>query len=444
MKRTLVSMISLLLIMATHVQSIGQQKEKGPSAFHSLNKKHSEKINMLNNHNTLAFREINNQSSSFVLMQKLDSLIVEEIYEGQLENSFKNIYEYNYLGLVTSFTEFEYGITDQQWFNSYQATYSYDTEGKITEEISSQWDFSSNDWLLFKKETNSYLSDGTLGAVTDYFWDPIILDWILTSKDEYLYSENGKLVLTYNYNEETDTWEINYKTDFQYNENGKELSITSSYFESAMWIYSDKIEFSYASDYRLESFIGSFWVSDAWEFDIKEQFSYNPEGDLIVHTVFEWDDIADHWTSYYKEENEFNNLYDYSELLVPEVFYNNSIYFNHMLTQMSAFEYYASNWNFLGRIMFYYSETDITGIQHNQAAESVIFPNPANDRISFSWYENTPIMQLEIFNAAGILVLNRWVDNHSTISISCLPKGLYLFKLSDKQAVGHAEKFIVQ
>jgi hypothetical protein len=439
-------MISLLLIMATHAQSIGQQhqKENGPSVFHSLNKKYSGKINMLDNHNTLAFRKINNQSSSFVLMQKLDSLIVEEIYEGQLENSFKNIYEYNYLGLVTSFTEFEYGITDQVWTNSYHSTFMYGTDGKVIEEISSQWDFSSNDWLLFNKELSSYSPDGNLSTVTDYYWDPVSLAWILTSKDEFSYSENGKLVLTYNYNEETDIWEINYKTDYQYDENGKELSITSSYVESAVWIYSDKIEFTYSADTRLESFIGSFWVSDAWEFDIKEQFSYNTEGDLIVHTVFEWDDIADHWTSYYKEENEFNNLYDYSELLVPEVFYNNSIYFNHMLTQMSAFEYYASNWNFLGRIMFYYSETDITGIQHNQAAESVIFPNPANDRISFSWYENTPIMQLEIFNAAGILVLNRWVDNHSTISISCLPKGLYLFKLSDKQAVGHAEKFIVQ
>jgi hypothetical protein len=110
---------------------------------------------------------------------------------------------------------------------------------------------------------------------------------------------------------------------------------------------------------------------------------------------------------------------------------------------MSAYEYYASNWNFLGRIMFYYSEINITGIQHNQAAESVLFPNPADDRISFSWYENTPIMQLEIFNAAGILVLNQRVDNHSTISISCLPKGLYFFKLSDKQTIRHLEKFII-
>lgn len=444
MKRTLVSMISLLLIMAIHAQTTGQQKEKRTSVFHSLNKKYSEKINIMNNHNTLAFREINNQSSPFVLMQKLDSLIVEEIYEGQLENSFKNIYEYNYLGLVTSFTEFEYGITDQQWFNSYQASYSYDTEGKITEEISSQWDFSSNDWLLFKKETSSYLSDGTLGAVTDYFWDPILLDWILTSKDEFSYSENGKSVLTYNYIEETDTLEINYKTDFQYNENGKELSIISSYFESEVWIYSDKIEFSYASDTSLESFIGSFWVSDEWEFIDKEQFSYNTEGDLIVHTVYEWDNIAAHWTQYYKEENEFNNLYDYSELLVPEVFYNNSIYFNHMLTQMSAYEYNASNWIYLGKIKFYYSEIDITGIQNNQSVVMVVFPNPASGKIGFSWLENIPFLQLRIYNAAGILVLNQQVDNNSTISISSLPNGLYLSELSDDHGIRHVEKIIVQ
>lgn len=443
MKRTLVSMISLLLIMATHVQSIGQHKEKGPSAFHSLNKKHSEKINMLNNHNTLAFRKINNQSSSFVLMQKLDSLIVEEIYEGQLENSFKNIYEYNYLGLVTSFTEYEWGITDRVWTNSYHSTFMYGSDGKVIEEISSQWDFSSNDWLLFNKELSSYSPDGKLMTVTDYYWDSVSLAWILTSKDEFSYSENGKLVLTYNYDEETDIWEINYKTDYQYDENGKELSITSSYFESAVWIYSDKIEFTYSADTRLESFIGSFWVSDAWEFDIKEQFSYNAEGDLIVHIASRWDDIAAHWIQYYKEENEFNNLFDFSELLVPDVFYNNAIYFNHMLTQLSAYGFETSTWEYLGKIMFYYSEIDITVIQNNQSAGMVVFPNPANDKIRFSWLENTPFLQLRIYNAAGILVLNQQVDNNSTISILSLPNGLYLSELSDDHGIRHVEKIIV-
>jgi hypothetical protein len=59
-------MISLLLIMATHAQSIGQQhqKENGPSVFHSLNKKYSGKINMLDNHNTLAFRKIKSNKNN--------------------------------------------------------------------------------------------------------------------------------------------------------------------------------------------------------------------------------------------------------------------------------------------------------------------------------------------------------------------------------------------
>lgn len=65
----------------------------------------------------------------------------------------------------------------------------------------------------------------------------------------------------------------------------------------------------------------------------------------------------------------------------------------------------------------------LTGIQDDEFAQYSLYPNPANDKISF---EGINLKDIYVFDLSGKLIcLN---SNQNTIDVSSLQKGLYLFK----------------
>jgi hypothetical protein len=404
--------------------------------------------NRLHNRPKTGASTIYNLKSAYYLMQKMDSLVVVDSYDGQTENSFKDSFTYNDLGMITSFTESDWDFEQSNWIDSYQSVLHYDADLNLSEDISYNWDLTNNQWIATSKEIYSYNENLKLSLATGYIWRPDSESWMLDYQDEYAYTTNAITFTRFIWDEQSQNWIIGYKTEYIYDTEGKLLLETSFAWNPvvSIWENLNKNEYTYNSNGKLETQILSFWYNDSqtWEFSQKEQYTYNTEGDMIMLNSYEWGGWLKSWDLTYKEEPTYNNQFTFNELLFPDLFENNDVYFNHMLTSFSGYEYYEGVWEYLGVISFYYSEIDITGIRDNQDDESVIFPNPASDKIGFSWIENTPCMQLEIYNAAGMMILNQRVDNHSTISISFLPKGLFFFKLSDKQAIIHVEKFIVQ
>lgn len=396
--------------------------------------------------NQLSDKVANNLKSPQTLMQKMDSLIFEEYYNGQTENIEKDVFTYNNVGLITSYFLYDWDYNENKWIEDYQLAFTYDAGRNIIEDLSYTWDLINNQWIADYKEEYAYTENNRLTTITSYNREQTTNSWVPYYKDEYAYTTNLQSINSYLWDIQLGDWVISYKTEFQYDAEEKLILETSFDWEpiAGIWKNSDKLEYFYSADAKLESLILSFWYIDSWDLTEKEQFSYNAEGDLILHTVFEPGITPDNWIQEYKEENEFNQQFSYNELLIPEIFNNNALYFNHMLTQLSGYEYYEGTWEYLGKLTFFYSETDIAGIQDKQSVESVVFPNPASDQLCFSWNETTPSFNLEIYNTAGELVLNQRIENKSSVSITNLPEGLYLYKLSDNENLKYMDKILIQ
>jgi hypothetical protein len=446
MKQILVSIFVYSLMFTAFGQETNQKNHHSAAWKKFKTQKTTE--NRLHNRPKMGASTIYNLKSAYTMMQKMDSLVFVESFDGQSENSIKDSFTYNHLGLLNTFTESEWDFEQSIWLESYQSILNYDAGWNLAEDVSYDRDIFNNQWVPTSKEAYSYDENDTLSLASGYLWSPGSESWLPDYKDEYSYTSNTETSIRYLWNEQSQEWEIAYKSEYQYDSEGKLVQHTSFAWNPvvSIWENLDKDEYTYNSSGKLDTQIMSFWYNDSqtWEYSQKEQYTYNAEGDMILHNGYDWGGWLKNWDLNFKEEPGYNNMFTFNELLVPDLFENNEVYFNHMLTSLSGYENYEGVWEYLGLISFYYSEIDITGIRDNQDDESIIFPNPASNRICFSWNENTPGLQIEIYNAAGMLVLNQWVDNHSTISISCLPKGFYLFKLSDKQAIRHVEKFIVQ
>jgi hypothetical protein len=448
MKQFLLTIIYCLLILTTTAQPTSRHNQIKDRLSVYPAQKHKKSIDkhLKYNFNQLSFKDANNPKSPQVLMQKMDSLIFEESYDGQTESIEKDEFTYNNVGLITSYFIYIWDYNENKWIEDYQSAFTYNTAWNIFEVLSYTWDLNNNQWIADYKDEYAYTENNQLTTITSYYWEQSTNSWVPDYKEEYAYATNLQAINSYIWDIQSAEWVIGYKIEFQYDAVEKLILETSFDWEpvASVWENSDKLEFFYSADSKLESLILSFWYSDSWELTEKEQFSYNAEGDLFLHTVFEPGITPDNWIQEYKEENEFNNQFSYNELLIPEIFNNNALYFNHMLTQLSGYEFYEGIWEYLGVINFYYSEIDIAGIQDKQPVQSVVFPNPASDQLRFSWNENTPSFNLEIYNAAGMLVLSQLVVNKASVSISQLPEGLYLYKLSDNYSLKYMDKFIKQ
>jgi hypothetical protein len=77
-----------------------------------------------------------------------------------------------------------------------------------------------------------------------------------------------------------------------------------------------------------------------------------------------------------------------------------------------------------------------------------IYPNPANDRLFVNSFSNLSGVQLNIYNASGLLVLDKNLPdlisgNEQSVDISWLPGGLYFFKIITEKQVS-LFKIVVQ
>ena len=116
-----------------------------------------------------------------------------------------------------------------------------------------------------------------------------------------------------------------------------------------------------------------------------------------------------------------------------------------MLTDCSIFSTLNSPaWESAGEMHFYYSEMLFMGIPVNSISNLSVFPNPAKNSVSFSWLAKYPILQLELYNARGNLMMKQCIENNTDISLDHLEKGLYLYKLTNNNKLIYSQKLMIE
>ena len=73
------------------------------------------------------------------------------------------------------------------------------------------------------------------------------------------------------------------------------------------------------------------------------------------------------------------------------------------------------------------------GIDEVAAAEMVIAPNPARDRVALNGIGSTPC-RATLYSTAGIKLMEKTVADGSVLDISHLPEGLYILRCGDRTA----------
>ncbi|MBK7174518.1 MAG: T9SS type A sorting domain-containing protein [Bacteroidales bacterium] len=197
-----------------------------------------------------------------------------------------------------------------------------------------------------------------------------------------------------------------------------------------------RYDHTYNDDQRPETIISRFWDADLeeWYESNKELFSYSVNGDLILHSYFDWDYFTEEWAQTWKEDNTYNSQYGFAELVVPELFEHNDAYFNHMLTQLSAHAYYELTWEYIGNMKLYYSEIILSGFAEPEKMPGMAFPNPSAQANA----------TLEIFDMKGQGLFSKIIENNSTISLSGFTEGIYNYRLTINDKLITTGKLVLQ
>jgi hypothetical protein len=90
-----------------------------------------------------------------------------------------------------------------------------------------------------------------------------------------------------------------------------------------------------------------------------------------------------------------------------------------------------SQWVISNKETYYYSERNINALLSIPAKYVIVYPNPATDIIVFDLTNISESAKVEVFDIQGKKVLEQKLSENKQISISNLPKGLYLFRLHD-------------
>jgi hypothetical protein len=91
-------------------------------------------------------------------------------------------------------------------------------------------------------------------------------------------------------------------------------------------------------------------------------------------------------------------------------------------------------------------KVDIT--QHSEKnrnnEELSVFPNPATDQVTFSWNENSGMLNLKMFQPNGTCVIDKEISSNETVDVSDLSKGIYFYRLSNKNEIVKTGKLVVE
>ena len=170
-------------------------------------------------------------------------------------------------------------------------------------------------------------------------------------------------------------------------------------------------------------------VAGQWIGSRKSEIIYGEDGNSTSIADYQWDKTTNKWIILFGEDYTYNYLHPYESLILP--FTGDDQTFHHMLTSLT----YQSNYEderYMEKASLYYSAINITGIADHQLAKTMVYPNPATENITFSWKENTPCLNLVIYDAKGKVAVQKTISNKERIPVSQLLSGLYIYRLSDE------------
>jgi len=446
---------TLLLAVFAVVSLMGQNRASRHLTPQDFNQRNSKKL--IEKVNPQAF--IQDDKSALELKQALDSIYY---VDGGIANE-RDIFTYDAHGNNTQFLNFmvDETMTMQPYSRS---NYTFDGSGNMTSYSYAKWDYEANDYVFFFKVEMTYQNNLVVSGAM-YTWDTESISWTQLSADEYTYNEQNQVVEVVTKAQSGDLWVNSYRETFSYNADG-ELYLTTDYNWDVMtsawvafnkdessfdangdvevdlqsdwevatssWVDKYKDEYTYDSNHHMltDVYSESYNAGISWDKFDKYEYTYDDMGEISSVITYEWG--GGDWTIDAKAETVYDENYTISQLLVPNE-YLDEYEFGHMLKEMDYFVW-NKDWADDGKMLLYYSEVDVNGINPVTSKELQVYPNPSHGQFHVEISGLGQEFTMTVVDISGNIIQQEEVRNANSDSfvqdfdLSKLSSGVYFIR----------------
>ena len=365
---------------------------------------------------------------------KLDSAVFESYDAGldQWDISGKYEYTYNEAEKISLRQYFTWDGYTQQWSPSIQYDYAHDNNGNRTLFMRSGWDNDAQQWIPSYKYDYIYDSENRLITRLYSSWDENTQQLTASSKREYTYdgnSENPALHQYFTWNDYNQEWLLRSQSEYTYDSNGNlTLQVYSSWdMFTQQWSVYTQYERSYDSENDLILYLNSDWnvYTQQWESDFKDEYTFDSNRNLTVRLNSVWNTNTQQWVDQLKYEYAYDNSYTSEDLIVHFA----EPYTRHKITDYvrKSWDIYNQEWITDIQGTYHFSEQTV-GITSATEAGIEIFPNPANDIITFN-IENTNATTIQLYDAQGKYLHTQVLAQDNQLPVRHLDSGVYFYQL---------------
>jgi hypothetical protein len=298
---------------------------------------------------------------------------------------------------LTLYTTYSWNGTLSQWDGIMQIETTFDINGNPVLEVTRTWNTPTLAWIDMAKTESSYDGSGNITTSITYVWDSTIPTpaFVNSSYTDYTFNGGGQKVQYISY-----TWD-------------KTLAIPA-------WVNSSKTDLGYDLDGNINLMTSYDWdetlATPDWVGSMQMESTYDINRNQTMFTVYMWDTDLSAWVGMSRTEATFGNVY------------STDITFD----EMTGFSWDAvgSQWVAWNKTFDYYTDKP-TIINKISEKNLRVYPNPAREFIVFDNLKISESATITVFDIQGRKVMQKQLSGNNQISVSNLPKGLYLYKLNN-------------
>lgn len=361
--------------------------------------------------------------------EKLDSTINRTVVDGQLQNYYKEVFEYDDYGNFVQNTDFDWNEETQRWINDQRWDFAYNEAGQVETVLGYIW--SSGQWILDTRETVNYDGNGNAVEYQTQQRDENTGQWINDFRSTRSYSADNLLTTSTDFIWSGGVWVPISMTNFEYNQAGQLMMETDYVLNDNNQVESQRIQYEYDSNgNRIEQLIQTWNV--AWTNQIRHLYAYNGNNQLVEETIQSYQGSA--WVNETRFEYSYSFTVERSNLKLPVYFYNQNGEIDiNALANSDEYRWIeeSNRWELAANRQLSFSEFDsaVTGYKEMVSAQLSVYPNPTTDGIRITTPSVGIPVQVEVYSLQGQLLLQQELTNQSFMSMDALAKGTYLIKI---------------
>ncbi len=361
--------------------------------------------------------------------EKLDSTISRVVFDGQLQNFYKEFFEYDVNGNLIRNIDYSWNSQTQTWVNDQRWDFVYNEAGQVTTVTGYVW--SSGQWVLDTRETVAYDENGN---ATEYQVQQRNVDagqWVNDFRNIRTYSGENRLTSSSDFIWSGSAWVPISLTNYEYNQQGQLILETEYVLNDDNQVASERSLYEYDSNGNRTEQLIQTWNGD-WTDQSRHLYVYNENNQLIEETIQRYQ--ASVWVNETRFVYSYSFTADESNLKLPVFFYElNGETDVNALANSEEFRWDAGSntWELVAERQLSFSEFEspITGYKQVASAQLSIYPNPTSEGIWIATASAGKSVQVEVYSLQGQMLFQKSLTNQSFMSMDMLDKGTYLLKI---------------